>query len=139
MAPYVAQMVKGLPAKGPLQEPGVWSLGQEDPLEKEMATHSCILAWRIPGTKKPVRLQSTGSQRVERDLVTNTFTFTLSATLLRVRLKSSAKQLPSKNSCEKWQMKCQLWSWTILLCVNLNPLRNYIYCIAFKHLLLQPL
>ena len=98
-----------------------------------MTTHSCILAWRIPGTKKPGRLQSMGSQRVKHDLATNTLTFTLSTTLLRVRLKSSAKQLSSKNSCEKWQMKCQLWSWTILLCVNLNPLRKHIYCVAFKH------
>ena len=48
-------MVKNLPAK---QETLVQSLGQEDPLEKEMATHSSILAWRIPWTEDPVRLQS---------------------------------------------------------------------------------
>ena len=41
--------------------------GQEDPLEKEMATHSSALAWKIPGTEKPGRLQSMGSQRVEHD------------------------------------------------------------------------
>ena len=57
----MAQMVKNLSA---LQETPVRSLGQEDPLEKEMATHSSILAWRIPGTKEPGRLQPMGSQRV---------------------------------------------------------------------------
>ena len=45
-----------------MQETHIWSLGQEDPLEKEMATHSSILAWEIPWAEKPGRLQSTGSQ-----------------------------------------------------------------------------
>ena len=45
----------------------VQSLGGEDPLEKEMATHSCILAWEIPWTEKPAGLQSMGSQRVAQD------------------------------------------------------------------------
>ena len=58
----MAQRIKHLPAK---QEARVQSLGWEDPLEKEMATHSSILAWRIPWTKEPGRLQSTGSQRVD--------------------------------------------------------------------------
>ena len=53
--------VRNLPA---MWETCVRSLGQEDPLEKEMATHSSILAWRIPWTEEPGRLQSTGSQRV---------------------------------------------------------------------------
>ena len=48
----------------PMQEMLVQSLGHEDPLEKEMATHSSILAWRIPWTEEPGKLQSTGSQRV---------------------------------------------------------------------------
>ena len=65
----VAQMVKNLPA---VQETWVRSLDWEDPLEKEMATHSSILAWRIPQTEKPGRLQSMGSQRVVHDSVTNT-------------------------------------------------------------------
>ena len=52
-------MVKNPPA---MQETGVQSLGWEDPLEKEMATHSSILAWRIPWTEEPGRLQSMGSQ-----------------------------------------------------------------------------
>ena len=48
----------------------VQSLGQEDPLEKEMATHSRILAWKIPWTEEPGSLQSMGSQRVGHDLAT---------------------------------------------------------------------
>ena len=55
----VAQIVKNLPA---MQEAWVQSLGQEDPLDKGMATHSSILAWRIPWTEEPAGLQSTGSQ-----------------------------------------------------------------------------
>ena len=54
-------MVKNPPAK---QEMRVQSLGQEDPLEKEMATHSSILAWEIPWTEEPGELQSRGSKRV---------------------------------------------------------------------------
>ena len=50
-----------------VQEMGVRSLGQEDPLEKDMATHSSILAWRIPWTEERGGLQSTGSQRVGQD------------------------------------------------------------------------
>ena len=57
----VAQMVKNLPA---MQETWVQSLGWKDLLEKEMATHSNILAWRIPQREEPGRLQSMGSQRV---------------------------------------------------------------------------
>ena len=53
-----------------MQETRVQSLGQEDPLEKEVATHSSILAWKIPWTEQPGRLQSMGSQRVRHDLVT---------------------------------------------------------------------
>ena len=53
-----------------MQEMGIQSLSQEDPLEKEMATHSSILAWKIPWTEEPGGLQSMGSQRVGQDLVT---------------------------------------------------------------------
>ena len=55
----IAQSVKNLPAK---QETWIRSLGREDPLEKEMATHSSILAWRIPGTEEPGGLLSMGLQ-----------------------------------------------------------------------------
>ena len=57
----VVQMVKNLPA---MQETEVHSLGQEDPLEKGMSTHSHTLAWRIPWTEEPHGLMSMGSQRV---------------------------------------------------------------------------
>ena len=52
-------------------------MGWEDPLEKGMATHSNILAWRIPWTEEPSRLQSMALQRVGQDQATNTFTFSL--------------------------------------------------------------
>ena len=54
----------------PMQETRIRSLGREDPLEKEMATHPSILAWEIPWTEEPGRLLSTGSQQVRHDLVT---------------------------------------------------------------------
>ena len=57
-------MVKGLPA---MRETQVQSLGGEDPLEKEMATCSSTLAWKIPWTEEPGRLQSMGSQKVRHD------------------------------------------------------------------------
>ena len=60
----VAQMVKCPPI---MQETWVQSLGQEDLLEEEMATHSGILAWKIPWTEEPGRLQSMGLQRVGHD------------------------------------------------------------------------
>ena len=60
----MAQRLKHLPA---MRETWVRSLGREDPLEEEMATHSSILAWRIPWTEEPGGLQFTGSQRVGHD------------------------------------------------------------------------
>ena len=65
----MAQTVKNSPA---MQETWIQSLGREDPLEKKMATHSNILAWRIPWTEEPGGLHSTGLQRVGHDGVTNT-------------------------------------------------------------------
>ena len=70
-ASLVAQTVKNLPVT---QETWVRSLVQEDPLELEMATHSSILAWKIPWTEEPGGLQSMGCHRVRHDWVTNTFT-----------------------------------------------------------------
>ena len=64
----MAQAVKRLPT---MQETRVQSLAWEDPLEKEMATHSSTLAWKIPWTEEPGRLQSMGSQGVGHDLVTS--------------------------------------------------------------------
>ena len=63
-ASLVVQTVKNLPA---VQETEFRSLGREDPLEKEMATYSSILAWEIPWTEEPLRLQPMGSQRVGHD------------------------------------------------------------------------
>ena len=63
-ASLVAQTVDNLPG---MQETQVGSLGQEDPLEEEMATHSSILAWEIPWTEESGELESTGLQRVRHD------------------------------------------------------------------------
>ena len=63
----VAQTVTNLPAIQEIQESQVQSLGQEDPLEKGVATHSSILAWEIPRMEEPGGLQSMGSQRVRHD------------------------------------------------------------------------
>ena len=63
-SPPVAQTVKNLPV---MQESQVQPLGQQDPLEKEMTTRSTILAWRIPWTEQPGRLQSMGSQKVRHN------------------------------------------------------------------------
>ena len=62
LASLVAQLVKNLPV---MQKTWVQFLGQEDPLEKEMATHSSILVWRIPWTEKPGGLKSMGSQELD--------------------------------------------------------------------------
>ena len=70
-ASLVTQMIKNLPA---MQETQVWFLDQEDPLEKGMANHPSILAWRIPSVEEPGGLQSMGLQRVGHDWATNTFT-----------------------------------------------------------------
>ena len=71
-ASLVAQLVKNLHA---VQETQVWSLGGEDPLEKGMATHSNILAWRTPWTEESGGLQTTGSKRVGHDWLSYTFSF----------------------------------------------------------------
>ena len=72
----VGQTVKNLPAKWETQ---VWPLGQVDPLEKGIAIHSSILAWRIPRTEEPGGPQSIGSQRLKHNWVINTLTFYLSS------------------------------------------------------------
>ena len=72
----MVQMVKHLPT---MLETWVRSLGQEDPLEKEMATHSSTLDWRIPWREEPGRLQSMGSQRVGHDWATSLHLFSISS------------------------------------------------------------
>ena len=78
-ASLVTQMVKNLPA---MQGIRVQSLGQEDPLEKGMATQSSILAWEIPWTEEPGRLQSMGSQRVGHNWATKHFHVSIKVTYL---------------------------------------------------------
>ena len=80
-ASLVARLVKNLPA---VQETWVWSLGWEDPLGKEMATHSSIIAWKISWTEEPGELQSMGLQRGGHDWATNTNTPALQADSLPV-------------------------------------------------------
>ena len=63
----MVQWVNNLPTMKETQETWVQSLGQEDPLEEEMVTHSSVLAWRIPWTEEPGGLQSMGLQRVRND------------------------------------------------------------------------
>jgi len=78
-ASLVAQMVKNLPVMTNTQ---VWSLGREDPLEKEMETHSSNLAWRMPWIEEPGGLQSMGLQRVGHNWATFTFMFNLEVKLI---------------------------------------------------------
>ena len=82
--PLLAQIVKNLPS---VQETWVWSLSWEDPLQKGMAAHSTILAWRIPWTEEPGGLQSVGSQRVRDDLVTRQQQRPLSHTIYKTNSK----------------------------------------------------
>ena len=89
-ASLVAQTVKNLPA---IQETWVRSLHWEDPLEKGMATHASLLAWRILWREEPGRLQSRGSQRVRHDWVTNTFTFCPSKPKLDVTSSRNPPQI----------------------------------------------
>ena len=102
-------MVKNRPA---MQETWVQSLGQEDPLKEEMATHSRILAWRIPGTEEPVGLPYMGSHRVGHDCRD------LAAAVADSILKSRDITLPTKvclvkamvfpvvmYGCESWTVK----------------------------------
>ena len=101
---WVAQMLKNLPT---MQEAPVRSLRQEDPLEKGMATHSSILAWRIPRTEEPRGLQSMGSQRVGHNWATNTLVYVgvkgshFSLTFLFASATAAAKslQLDMLQSC----------------------------------------
>ena len=94
-ASLLAQRVKHLPVMWKTQ---VWSLSREDPLEKEMATHSSILAWRIPWTEEPDGLQPMGSQRVGHNWATS-----LSLSLGYVGLICSTWDL-SLQSMDSWVM-----------------------------------
>ena len=89
-------------------ETWVWSLGQEDPLVKEMATHSSILAWKIPWMVKPGRLQSMGSQRVGYDL--NNFTIVHGIAELDVTERLSLSLSSSRHTMRKRARKDARWS-----------------------------
>ena len=89
LASLVAQRIKRLPA---MQETRVRSLGWEDPLEKEMATHSSILAWSIPWTEETGRLQSTGLQRVGHNWATSHSYFSKQL-FQRIRIQYFSKTL----------------------------------------------
>ena len=97
-ASQVAQRLKHLPA---MRETWVRSLGREDPLEKEMPTHSSILAWRVPWAEEPGGLQSTGSQRVghHSDFTHFKVWFKIEST----REKKKCRKNNNPTSCERYK------------------------------------
>ena len=95
----VAHTVKNLAA---MQQTWIWSLGWEDSLEKGMAIHCSILAWRIPWTKEPDRPQSMWLQRVGADWATNSFTFIRSLWSLPPTLPSHPCRLTGSRGC-RWR------------------------------------
>ena len=109
MTSLVAQMVKHLPT---MQETRVWSLSQEDPLEKEMATDSSTLAWKIPWMEEPCRLQSMGLQRVRQDWATSLLLFSdmLMALPLMAESEEELKSLwmKGKEESEKAGLKLNI-------------------------------
>ena len=107
--PLVAQMVKCLPT---VRETRVRSLSREDPLEKEMATHSSILAWKIPWTEKPGGLQSMELQRVGHDLSVYHFTDHLLCVHQQSRLDSIRQIRFRLLSMVTERPQCVLRNWT---------------------------
>ena len=117
----VAQTVMNLPAN---QEIQIQSLDSEGPLGKWMSTQSSTLAWRTPWTEKPDRLHFTGSQKVEHDCVTNTFTFFFFHTYIHFLGDSFPIQLIT----ECWVELPVICSWSLLVicfmyekCVFVSP------------------
>ena len=101
-ASLIAHLVNHLPA---MQETRVQFLGQEDPLEKEMSTHSSILAWRIPWTEEPSGLQSTGSQRVGGDWETeHTCNLTTCANSWTSLVAQTVKRLSTRWETRVWSL-----------------------------------
>ena len=94
----VAQTVKNLPA---VQEAWLWSLGREDSLKKGMATHSSVLAWRIPWTEEAGRLESMGLQRIRHYWLTHIFTFSVSLKEAIVKQITSPGGMP-ESSARAW-------------------------------------
>ena len=115
----MAQTVKRLPAR---QKTWVQSLGQEDPLEKEMATHFSTLAWKIPWTEEPGRLQSMGSQRVGHDWVTS-LSLSVKAMIFPVVMYGCESWTIKKAEC--WRMDAfELYCWRRLLRVPWTARRS---------------
>ena len=110
---WMAQQVKNAPAMQEIRERWVWSLGQEDPLEKEMATHSSILTWKIPWVKEPGGLESVGSQRVGHDWATrytlSVLCFGSSSYILSISLTWWTSTLPVSNSSHV--IPCRVLPW----------------------------
>ena len=107
-------MIKNLPT---MQDTWVQSLGQEDPLEKGMATHSGILAWKIPWTEEPGKLKSIESPTVRHNWATNTFTFIFlggseikNPSAKRLRFDPWVRKIPWSR---KWQPAPVLLPWKI--------------------------
>ena len=118
-ASLVAQRLKRLP---PMRETQVRSLGGEDPLEKEMAAHSSILAWRIPWTEEPGGLQSTASQRVGHNWVT-LLTYLLNSSYWLFFMHSVSLH------SHLWDGLSLTWCWNkiiILICQHAN--KNILCC-----------
>ena len=103
-ASLVAQTVNNGPTT---QETQVWSLGRWDPLKKGMATHSSILAWRIPWTEKPGGVQSVGSQRVRHDWATNPLVFFWFRKLKALRKIALTQRL--NNDSIKGEARAAIW------------------------------
>ena len=122
-ASQVAQIMKNLPK---MQESWVQSLGWEDSLETGMATHSRILAWRIPWTEKPDRLQSMGSQRVGHDWATNTHRVFAHKGLIKSARKQSHNGMPAtvENMKEKNNKETlHVLMWTDFQDIQLEPMK----------------
>ena len=103
----MAQVVKNVPV---MQETWVWSLSQEDPLEKGMVTHSSILTWRIPWTEEPVKLQSIELKIVGHGWATNTHTHTHTHTRLPMWLSGKESTCQCRR-CRRYGY--DLWVWKI--------------------------
>ena len=114
-ASLVAQRVKHLPA---MQETWVQSLGWEDPPEKEMATHSSILTWRIPWMEEPGRLQSTGLRRVRNDW----------ATSLTFLSKNQPRNWGTENKKSRFLLKKKIKK--ALCTISLEFLHPYFVCLV---------
>ena len=113
-----------------MQETWAWSLGWEDPLEKGMATHSSVLAWKIPWTEEPGGIQSTGSQRDKYNWTTKPFTVTLSMLwelydlyieMLRVDMAENNYLSIKRNGLgwsSSWDWKLGSLNWNCACCVK---------------------